>query len=113
MKEQPLLQPYDMNGLQLKNRIVMAPMTRSRSDNPHGAATELTAQYYEQRAGAGLIITEGTYVSAAAAGYINVPGIYTDTQVAGWRLGSAEQDEGRVEVVERPQEHDQIGRAHV
>ena len=86
MKEQPLLQPYDMNGLQLKNRIVMAPMTRSRSDNPHGAATELTAQYYEQRAGAGLIITEGTYVSAAAAGYINVPGIYTDTQVAGWRL---------------------------
>jgi N-ethylmaleimide reductase len=86
MKEQPLLQTYDMKGLKLKNRIVMAPMTRSRSDNPQAAATELTAEYYEQRAGAGLIITEGTYVSAEAAGYINVPGIYTDAQVAGWRL---------------------------
>ena len=64
----------------------MAPMTRSRSDNPEGAATALTAQYYEQRAGAGLIVTEGTYVSAEAAGYINVPGIYTDAHVAGWRL---------------------------
>lgn len=86
MKEQPLLQPYDMKGLQLKNRIVMAPMTRSRSDNPLGAATDLTAQYYEQRAEAGLIITEGTYVSAEAAGYINVPSIYTDAQVKGWQL---------------------------
>lgn len=86
MKEQALLQPYDMKGLQLKNRIVMAPMTRSRSDNPEGAATALTAQYYEQRAEAGLIITEGTYVSPEAAGYINVPGIYTDAQVKGWKL---------------------------
>ncbi|MES1160515.1 MAG: alkene reductase, partial [Bacteroidota bacterium] len=86
MKEQALLQPYVMNGLQLKNRIVMAPMTRSRSDNPQAAATELTAQYYGQRAEAGLIITEGTYVSPEAAGYINVPGIYSDEQVAGWRL---------------------------
>ena len=43
MKEQALLQPYDMNGLQLKNRIVMAPMTRSRSDNPGSVATERTA----------------------------------------------------------------------
>jgi N-ethylmaleimide reductase len=66
MKEQPLLGPYDMKGLQLKNRIVMAPMTRSRGNNPEGAATALTAQYYEQRAGAGLIITEGTYVSPDA-----------------------------------------------
>jgi N-ethylmaleimide reductase len=86
MKEQPLLQPYDMKGLQLTNRIVMAPMTRSRSDNLQGAATGLTAQYYEQRAGAGLIVTEGTYVSAEAAGYINVPGIYIDAHVAGWKL---------------------------
>jgi N-ethylmaleimide reductase len=86
MKEQPLLQPYDMKGLQLKNRIVMAPMTRSRSNNPEGAATSLTAQYYEQRADAGLIITEGTYVSPDAAGYINVPGIYTDAHVKGWKL---------------------------
>jgi N-ethylmaleimide reductase len=86
MKEQPLLQPYDMKGLQLKNRIVMAPMTRSRSNNPEGAATELTAQYYEQRAEAGLIVTEGTYVSAEAAGYVNVPGIYTDAHIKGWKI---------------------------
>ena len=86
MKEQSLLQPYDMKGLQLKNRIVMAPMTRSRSNNPEGAATELTAQYYEQRAEAGLIVTEGTYVSAEAAGYVNVPGIYTDAHVKGWKI---------------------------
>ena len=86
MSVQSLLQPYDMKGLALKNRIVMAPMTRSRSDNPEEAATKLTAQYYEQRAEAGLIITEGTYVSAEAAGYINVPGIYTDAQVRGWQL---------------------------
>jgi N-ethylmaleimide reductase len=86
MKEQPLLQPYDMKGLQLKNRIVMAPMTRSRSNNQEGAATELTAQYYEQRVEAGLIITEGTYVSPEAAGYVNVPGIYTDAQIKGWKI---------------------------
>lgn len=81
MKDQPLLQPYKMGHLQLKNRMVMAPMTRSRAVNPENAADELTAQYYEQRATAGLIITEGTYVSRDAVGYINVPGIYTDAQV--------------------------------
>jgi len=86
MKDQPLLQPYKMGHLQLKNRMVMAPMTRSRAVNPENAADELTAQYYEQRATAGLIITEGTYVSRDAVGYINVPGIYTDAQVTGWKL---------------------------
>ena len=66
--------------------MVMAPMTRSRSDNPGNVATELTAEYYEQRASAGLIITEGTYVSKEAIGFINVPGIYTEEQTAGWKL---------------------------
>lgn len=55
-----LFERYDLNGQQLKNRIVMAPMTRGRSDNPEHKATELTAKYYQQRATAGLIITEGT-----------------------------------------------------
>lgn len=64
----------------------MAPMTRSRSDNPGNVATELTAQYYAQRASAGLIITEGTYISKEAAGFINVPGIYTEEQTSGWKL---------------------------
>ena len=88
MKEQALLQPYNLNGLQLKNRMVMAPMTRSRSDNKETKATELTAKYYEQRASAGLIVTEGTYVSREAVGYINVPGIYSEAQVEGWRLST-------------------------
>ena len=86
MSSQPLFEPYDLNGLPLQNRIVMAPMTRSRSDNPGNTATELTALYYRQRASAGLIISEGTYVSRNAIGYINVPGIYTKEQVEGWKL---------------------------
>lgn len=86
MQEQPLLEPFQLNGLQLKNRIVMSPMTRSRSDNPDNTATELTALYYEQRASAGLIITEGTYVSKEAIGFVNVPGIYSEPQIKGWKL---------------------------
>jgi N-ethylmaleimide reductase len=66
--------------------MVMAPMTRSRSDNAGNVATALTATYYEQRATAGLIITEGTFISKKAVGFINVPGIYSDDQVAGWKL---------------------------
>ncbi len=86
MKEQVLLTPYQSAKLELKNRMVMAPMTRSRSDNPGNVATALTAIYYAQRATAGLIITEGTFVSAKAVGFVNVPGIYTNEQVEGWKL---------------------------
>lgn len=86
MDHQLIFEPFNLNGLSLRNRIVMAPMTRSRSDNPGNVATGLTALYYQQRASAGLIITEGTYVSRNAVGYINVPGIYTKEQVDGWRL---------------------------
>src|ERR1700754_2463607 len=86
MNNQALLQPLVMKANSLKNRIVMSPMTRNRSDNEENAATELTAQYYEQRASAGLIITEGTYVSREAVGYINVPAIYSEAQVNGWKL---------------------------
>lgn len=84
-----LFESYDLNGQQLKNRIVMAPMTRSRSDNPEHKATELTAKYYQQRATAGLIITEGTFVSPEAVGVINVPAIYSKEQVDGWKLTTA------------------------
>lgn len=86
MISQILLDPVKLKGSQLKNRVVMAPMTRGRSDNPGNTATELTARYYRQRATAGLIITEGTYISKDATGYINVPGIYTKAQVEGWKL---------------------------
>lgn len=86
MDKQILFTPYNLSGIELKNRMVMAPLTRSRSDNEGKVATALTATYYEQRATAGLIITEGTNVSTNSAGYINVPGIYTEAQVEGWRL---------------------------
>ncbi|MDB5121231.1 MAG: NADH:flavin oxidoreductase [Sphingobacteriales bacterium] len=86
MENQFLLQSYQLGDLKLNNRMVMAPMTRSRSNNPGNVATELTAKYYEQRASAGLIISEGTYVSKEAVGFINVPGIYSEEQIEGWKL---------------------------
>lgn len=78
-----LFTPYPMAGTALANRIVMAPMTRSR--NPDLVANALTAQYYAQRASAGLIVTEGTPVTPSGQGYAGVPGIWSAEQVAGWR----------------------------
>ena len=83
--DQPLLQSFKMGPITLKNRVVMAPMTRSRADNPDNAPTDLHVAYYTQRAGAGLIITEGSQVSKRAVGYIYTPGIYSEAQVAGWK----------------------------
>ncbi|MFT7774062.1 alkene reductase [Roseateles sp.] len=78
-----LFEPYDLGVLHLRNRIVMAPMTRAR--NPDGIPNALNALYYQQRAGAGLIITEGTPISKTAEGFVFIPGLYTSAQVAGWR----------------------------
>ena len=86
MSNETLLSSYNLAGLELKNRMVMAPMTRSRSNNEGNVATEFTATYYAQRATAGLQITEGTFVSSKAVGFINVPGIYTEAQTNGWKL---------------------------
>ena len=84
--ENILFDAYKSKNLDFKNRIVMAPMTRSRSDNRENKATELTAKYYQQRATAGLIITEGTFISPEAVGVINVPAIYSPEQIEGWKL---------------------------
>ncbi|MGN7514389.1 MAG: alkene reductase [Allomuricauda sp.] len=82
---QNLLTPYNKN-ISLKNRVVMAPMTRSRAVNDENKPTdELQGLYYEQRASAGLIITEGSQVSERAVGYVNTPGIHTKAQVEGWK----------------------------
>ncbi|MEO8534293.1 MAG: alkene reductase [Flavobacterium sp.] len=80
-----LFSEYKLGDLTLKNRIVMAPMTRGRAANPELLATDLMAAYYKQRASAGLIITEGCWVSPDAIGYINVPGIYSDKQTEAWK----------------------------
>lgn len=84
----PVLQPVTIGTLQLKNRIVMAPMTRSRSDN-FGVPPEYAADYYAQRADAGLIITEATNISAEARGYPRTPGIWNEAQIAAWQRVTA------------------------
>jgi N-ethylmaleimide reductase len=77
--------PYTLGDLQLKNRIVMAPLTRTRADNPGKVPNELMTEYYAQRAGAGLIITEGTFVSEQGQGWYGAPGVYTAEQTTGWK----------------------------
>ena len=79
-----LFDPVKVGATTLPNRIVMAPMTRSRA----GAGfvpTDLMAKYYVQRASAGLIVTEATQISPQGIGYVHTPGIYTNEQVAGWK----------------------------
>ncbi|BAU47978.1 1,2-oxophytodienoate reductase [Sulfurifustis variabilis] len=76
--------PVKAGGLVLPNRIVMAPMTRSRADDD-GVPTDLVPVYYAQRASAGLIITEGAFPSAMGKGYVRTPGIATPAQVEGWK----------------------------
>jgi 2,4-dienoyl-CoA reductase-like NADH-dependent reductase (Old Yellow Enzyme family) len=78
-----LFDSYDLSGLLLPNRIVMAPLTRARAK--HDAADELIALYYAQRSTAGLIISEGTPISRQGQGYVFNPGIFSSDQVAGWR----------------------------
>ena len=80
-----LFQPVTMGGLVLPNRIVMAPLTRSRAGKGDVQGT-MNAEYYAQRAGAGLIVSEATNISQQGKGYAFTPGIYTDEQVAGWRI---------------------------
>ncbi|OUR95841.1 alkene reductase [Halobacteriovorax marinus] len=80
-----LLEEYRLNAkVSLKNRIVMAPLTRSFADD-NLVPTEEISNYYEKRADAGLIITEATMISRSAQGYPNTPGIYSKEQIAGWK----------------------------
>jgi N-ethylmaleimide reductase len=76
--------PYELDDLALNNRIVMAPMTRSRAIGGN-VPNPLAATYYAQRATAGLIVTEATQVSPQGVGYVRTPGIHSAEQVAGWR----------------------------
>ena len=80
-----LFEPVSLGSLTLRNRIVMAPLTRSRA-GAGDAPGPMNATYYGQRASAGLIVSEATNISPQAKGYAYTPGIFTDEQVAGWRL---------------------------
>ncbi len=80
----PLFQPLTVGALELPNRIIMAPLTRSRSGASR-VPNDLMVEYYEQRASAGLILTEATAVTPMGVGYADTPGIWSDEQVAGWQ----------------------------
>jgi N-ethylmaleimide reductase len=82
--EDTLLSPYRLGDMPLRNRMVMASMTRGRATNAGLVPTELHVEYYRQRASAGLIMTEATWVSEQAIGSINVPGLFSDEQVVAW-----------------------------
>lgn len=80
----PLFQPLALGPLTLPNRVLLAPMTRSRAAQPGDVPQALNATYYAQRASAGLIITEATQVSPQGKGYAYTPGIHSEAQVEGW-----------------------------
>ena len=83
MKQYKLFTPEKLGSTEVKNRIVMAPMTRCRAIG--NVPNDLMAKYYQQRSGAGLIITEGTSPSPNGLGYARIPGIFNNQQVEGWK----------------------------
>lgn len=86
LTEQKLFSPVQIGPLTLSHRVVMAPLTRSRSIQPHAVPGDLMAQYYAQRASeGGLIIGEATNISVTSRGWLGAPGLYSDEQVEGWR----------------------------
>ena len=85
-----LFDPLRFGSFALDNRVAMAPMTRSRTDQPGDIPNAMMATYYGQRASAGLVITEGAPISAVGRGYSMTPGIYTQAQIDGWKLTTDE-----------------------
>src|SRR5664280_1174722 len=83
-EQSDLFQPVKVGSCVLANRVVMAPLTRSRA-GPDGIPRPLMVEYYEQRSSAGLIIAEGTNISPQGRGYAFTPGIYSEPQVEAWR----------------------------
>jgi 2,4-dienoyl-CoA reductase-like NADH-dependent reductase (Old Yellow Enzyme family) len=81
-----LFNPMRVGDLDLPNRVIMAPLTRSRAVGGDRVPNELMAQYYVQRASAGLILTEATAVTPQGVGYADTPGIWSESQVAGWKM---------------------------
>ncbi|MBJ9977858.1 alkene reductase [Pseudomonas sp. S75] len=85
MKDSVLFTPTDLGPYTLKNRIVLPPLTRSRSSQPGNIPNDLMATYYRQRAGAGFMVTEGTQIEPRGQGYAWTPGIHSPEQIQGWR----------------------------
>jgi N-ethylmaleimide reductase len=97
MNHDALFAPLQLGAIRIPNRIVMAPLTRMRAGTGN-VPTALNAEYYAQRASAGLLIAEGTAVSHQGQGYPSAPGIYTNDQIQGWRLvtDAVHSKEGRI-----------------
>ena len=90
-----LFETLELGTFALKNRIVMAPMTRSRANDSDGTQPQYAADYYAQRASGGLLITEATNISPMAKGYVRTPGIYTEKQIESWKpVAKAVRDRG-------------------
>ncbi|MBA0038156.1 alkene reductase [Pantoea sp. BIGb0393] len=86
MASKQLFSPLKVGAITVPNRIFMAPLTRLRSIEPGDIPTPLMAEYYQQRASAGLIITEATQISFQAKGYAGAPGLHTQQQIAAWKV---------------------------
>lgn len=84
MTNKTLFEPYSLGSLTLSNHVVMAPLTRNRA-GPGFVPGDLAAEYYAQRASAGLLISEATQISQQGQGYQDTPGIYSEAQIEGWR----------------------------
>jgi N-ethylmaleimide reductase len=81
-----LFTPIQVGPMELKHRVVIAPLTRSRSVQPGSIPSDLMLEYYSQRTSdGGLIISEGTSISIAGGGWFGAPGLYSDEQVTGWK----------------------------
>lgn len=85
MPSAKLFTPLKVGAITATNRVFMAPLTRLRSIEPGDIPTPLMAEYYRQRASAGLIISEATQISAQAKGYAGAPGLHSDEQIAAWK----------------------------
>ena len=97
MKDSVLFTETRLGPFTLKNRIVLPPLTRSRSSQPGNIANDLMATYYRQRAGAGFMVTEGTQIEPRGQGYAWTPGIHSAEQIAGWRtVTQAVHDQGGI-----------------
>lgn len=83
-QDDPLFHPTDLGSIKIRNRVLMAPLTRNRAEHD-GVPGELATTYYRQRAGAGAIITEATQISPMGKGYLDTPGIHTEQQAHQWK----------------------------
>src|ERR1700759_5614409 len=85
MSTTKLFEPFKLGPITLPNRLAMAPLTRNRAIPPGMVPSPLAAEYYGQRASAGLLVTEATQISQQGQGYQDTPGIYSKEQIAGWK----------------------------